>query len=336
MKRFYDYLLTSQTLRRARFLLPLLFLAALISFSVTISSVQSTAEAYRETQKVLPVVSATPTTAEVCRETQKVLEQLTGETWELSRTRHYKTNELGFRRALSALDNVIASGSLLNMDDLRTYSMYVDVELPKNRVTGENKPFGEMTVPERSALQRSIRNALYKELMLAINTTFERLDDQQAKIEYQRKLRWQRMADLNCAQVLKDGNTGETKGNDKWAGTYVNETGTMTVSGGGSYVSAQVTWKASDSSGTDSYSSCNVTGNTATNCQWSGKQEDIDKKTDRKGKCELTLNGDGITVKCIEDTPTFQVKKGREWSFESYVSKMRKGAEWTSSYTRKQ
>ena len=136
------------------------------------------------------------------------------------------------------------------------------------------------------------------------------------------------------------GNTGNTSGgntdNYKWAGTYSSGNATMTVSGGDSSVSAEVTWDNGDSKGKDSFIGCQVRGNVATNCQWKGTEEDIDKTTDRHGTCDLTLNGDSIAVKCKEDEPSFHVKPGREDSFNSFQSKMHKGAVWENTYTRKQ
>jgi hypothetical protein len=218
MRRVYDYLLTSQLLRRARFLLPLLFLVALISFSVTISSVQSTAEANRDTEKGSPrwqpVASATPTTAEICAESQKIIDEYQREYDELLRTRMFKMKENTFRNKLSTLDKTIATGSFLSMGELRLILQDVKVELPKSPITGSEKELGQLTAPERSSLQRTLRSVIHRGLEQAANTTMDRLNDRISKNLFQTGTRRQRMKDLDCVNVLKR-KKGETVDSDK-------------------------------------------------------------------------------------------------------------------------
>ncbi len=225
MKRFYDYLLTTQLLRRSRFLLPLLFLAALISFSVTISSVQSTAEVNRETEGFTAPATRSernPDTAEVCLETQKVLDQIKRELQELFRTKKFKEEETSYRDSLSALNKVIANGSLLNMGELGFILANVPVERPKNKITGREKSVSQLTPQERSALQRSLRSVLQRELEKAANTTLDRLEDRIAKNQVQRNIREQRMRDLDCVNVLKrkKGETVESGKTPDISGTW--------------------------------------------------------------------------------------------------------------------
>jgi hypothetical protein len=238
MKRFYDYLLTSQLLRRARFLLPSLCLMALFSVSGTASSV-FTAAADRETEKVSPggqpVASATPTTAEVCQETQNVLDQIKRELKELERTKKFKDEERSHRDSFSALDKAIVNGRLLNTSELEFILADVPVERPKNS-NGREKSAVQWTPQERSALQRSLRSALQRELEKAANTTLDRLWDRIAKNQVQRNIREQRMKDLDCVNVLKrkKGETVESRETPDISGTWKYGSYVYTISQKGS------------------------------------------------------------------------------------------------------
>lgn len=339
MKRFYDYLLTSQLLQRARFLLPSLFLATLISFSVTISSVQSTAEGNGETAKVLPrrqpVASATPTTAEVCRETQKVLDQIERELKELERTDMFKKEEEDYRYALSALDKAIATGTLIDTTRLHILLEGTEVETPINTITGQKKEPGEWTIQERSALQRTVRPVLKRELEEAANTTWARLEDRIAKNKTQRNIREQRMIDLNCSDVLSrdtgDGGTGDA---NKWDGVFTESPWTFTLTSNGSTLSGTFEYKDSEAKDDGKLVNCKVNGNTVTG-DWTAEHDDTHKTGKRKGTFTATLSGNTLSGQLLEDTPPEKWKWKPSYNGGEYQSKMVKGAVWAFSVTRK-
>ena len=65
------------------------------------------------------------------------------------------------------------------------------------------------------------RSRLKREIEEAVNTPWDRLEDRTAKTKLQIQTRRQRMKDLNCAQVLKDGSGGgESRNPACWTGTF--------------------------------------------------------------------------------------------------------------------
>ncbi len=209
MRQFYKYLLTRPGLERARFLLPSLFLITSIFFLATTST----------------VFAQTKSTLEICDETQRVMDQYEREHIELLRKRVFKQGEESVRTHLSALDQAIKSGTLIKVDRLVQLAKLVKIELPKDSDDSEKLPV-QLTVQERSALQRVISSVLGRELEEAVNTTLDRIDDRLAKNRYQVKIRQQRLKDLNCAQVLKDasvegeGDATSTGDAACWNGTF--------------------------------------------------------------------------------------------------------------------
>jgi hypothetical protein len=107
-----------------------------------------------------------------------------------------------------------------------------------------------------------------------------------------------------------------------FAGSYKADTSTLMISGSGSSLSATEEWHAGGRSGTNKWSNCKVTGNTA-QCTWTGDyRDDPDKTADRSGTLTVTLNGDTLTGAYEEAEPKFH------WRVSPYNSAMHKGAHW--------
>jgi len=107
-----------------------------------------------------------------------------------------------------------------------------------------------------------------------------------------------------------------------FAGSYKADTSTLIISGNASSLSATEEWHSGGRSGTNKWSNCKVTGNTA-QCTWTGDyRDDPDKTADRSGTLTVTLNGDTLTGAYEEAEPKFH------WRVAPYDSAMRKGAHW--------
>jgi hypothetical protein len=141
-----------------------------------------------------------------------------------------------------------------------------------------------------------------------------------ARQDMNRAAEKQRATKLKLDECI--GSKAEQPCEANFAGSYKADTSTLIISGSGSSLSATEQWHSGGRSGTNKWSNCTVTGNTA-QCTWTGDyRDDPDKTADRSGTLTVTLNGDTLTGAYEEAEPKFH------WKVAPYASAMRKGANW--------
>jgi hypothetical protein len=235
-------------------------------------------------------------------------------------------------------------------DNLFAETSFFDLNAVRNRgITCEN--FTDRVRSTRDLEQmRSLWFGYYKRTLLDVNPgtenrarTQEMLDQGWARLEQSWKLQWAEKLYAEMREALKRearelaqqpsatrclaaAATATTPGvvarSVNFAGVYSNGTSAVTISGSGTSLTAQEKWATGGRNGSNTWTNCRVSGNSA-KCDWTGTYlGDPDKTADRRGTLTATLNGNTLTGSYTEAEPTFH------WKVRPYPSAMHKGAVW--------